>query len=81
MKTFTATPFPSKIYIPTPMQCDICGYEFSRAVGTLMYDARTKQGSWGILCAPCFKLDGIGLGVGKGQLYKRLKKGGSFHRV
>jgi len=40
--------------------CDICGKEAK-------YDAKTKAGPWGYLCEGCFKVHGVGLGLGKGQ--------------
>jgi hypothetical protein len=36
------------------------------------YDAKTKQGPWAYMCTECFKIWGIGLGLGMGQklIYK-----------
>lgn len=45
--------------------CDICGEEI---VDTL-YDARIREGCWATLCESCWKVHGIGLGIGKGQKY------------
>lgn len=49
----------------SPKDCDVCDMPLL----TKFYDARTKQGPWGNMCLPCFKVHGIGLGLGKGQEY------------
>lgn len=36
------------------------------------YDGRTVYGSWAYMCEDCYKIYGIGLGIGKGQ--KLVKK-------
>ena len=43
------------------MQCDVCSKEKAK------YDCKTKMGPWANLCDACFKIYGIGLGLGKGQ--------------
>ena len=40
--------------------CDFCG-------DVAKYDGKTKLGPWGSMCKPCFKVHGLGLGLGKGQ--------------
>lgn len=48
-----------------PTKCDACQNSF----GAVFYDARTKQGRWGLLCHQCFIDHGTGLGTGCGQKY------------
>jgi hypothetical protein len=42
-------------------RCDICGKEAA-------VDGRTRMGPWGYLCAGCFAMEGVGLGMGRGQV-------------
>lgn len=49
------------------INCDVCDRDLNKL--EFFYDARTKQGWWGLLCKDCFKLHGVGLGVGRGQQY------------
>lgn len=53
-----------------PRRCDICRHPF----GEHFYDARTRDGRWGLLCRPCFEIEGVGLGTGKGQKYRSVDK-------
>lgn len=32
-----------------------------------VYDGKTKSGPWANMCEPCFKIHGVGLGLGVGQ--------------
>jgi hypothetical protein len=41
--------------------CDVC--QKTRA----SYDAKMKTGPWAYMCTECFKIWGIGLGLGMGQ--------------
>lgn len=60
------------LYWSGPLKaCGICGDEF----GSVMYDARTKQGPWGNLCEGCFNAYGVGVGIGRGQKYERQESG------
>lgn len=65
----------NKWYGVTPKQCDVC----SGKLTTAFVDGRTKTGFWAIMCLPCHKEFGVGLGVGKGQRYsmKVIKGGGT----
>lgn len=45
-------------------KCDICG-----TVPQKIVDGKTRQGPWGMMCRPCHKIYGVGLGTGRGQLY------------
>ena len=38
-------------------------------------DGRTKHGPWAIMCMECFETFGVGLGTGRGQLYKKMSDG------
>ena len=49
--------------------CDICG----RDCGDFLVDGRTHDGPWAVMCTDCALTHGVGLGRGKGQLY-RLRK-------
>ena len=41
--------------------CDICGSPEAT------YDGKTKLGPWASMCETCFKVHGVGLGLGLGQ--------------
>ena len=47
------------------MECDICNKETNEYV-----DGKTKMGPWANMCLDCFKTNGVGIGLGKGQRYK-----------
>jgi len=57
---------------PLPDRCDFCG----EALKNRFVDGKTVYGPWGILCQNCHKAIGVGLGLGKGQMYdlKTLEK-------
>jgi hypothetical protein len=61
-------------WIGSDTKCDLCLRPFTRSDGELLYDARTSQGPWGVLCTDCFATNGIGLGTGFGQEYTRQGK-------
>jgi late competence protein required for DNA uptake (superfamily II DNA/RNA helicase) len=46
--------------------CDVCSSQKAE------YDAKMKTGPWAYMCSECFKIYGIGLGLGMGQklIYK-----------
>lgn len=50
-----------------PAHCDICKKPLD--LDDHFFDARTKQGPWGLLCERCFDLYGVSLGPGFGQMY------------
>jgi hypothetical protein len=52
-------------------KCDICG----NAITDTCIDGRTKTGQWGLLCPGCHRRNGVGLGIGKGQLYTKRADG------
>jgi len=55
--------------------CQTCG----RAIVKWFVDGRTRQGSWAIMCTACAAEYGVGLGIGKGQLYVKDARG--FRKV
>jgi hypothetical protein len=52
-----------------PRECDFC----KNAIKKQFIDGATIQGTWAIMCVPCHKRYGLGLGIGKGQLYRKTK--------
>ena len=52
-------------------KCDICGEELTKT----LIDGRTSNGSWAVMCPKCHKIQGVGLGTGKGQKYVRDTEG------
>ena len=46
-------------------QCDFC----SKSVGEYI-DGKTIYGPWADMCLACYKIKGVGLGLGLGQQYK-----------
>ena len=48
-------------------RCDICKQPFNE--GDEKIDGLTTEGKWANMCVWCFMTEGIGTGVGKGQLY------------
>lgn len=63
-------------YMNPPQVCDLCNVPFSK----VMYDCATRMGPWGNLCEGCFKVQGVGVGTGKGQKYER-GTDGHFYKV
>lgn len=53
-----------------PQRCDIC----HAVLEDEFYDSKTRRGPWAYMCFDCWLLYGIGLGAGKGQLYRRSGK-------
>jgi hypothetical protein len=52
-------------WIGMPSHCDVCGH----AIGDFFYDAKLREGWWGLVCEQCFNRFGCGLGLGRGQKY------------
>ena len=48
------------------IKCDFC-----KRVAYV--DGRTKWGYWAYMCRDCFRLWGVGLGIGHGQILKELE--------
>ena len=54
--------------------CDVCGMFFIKRAAVA--DCQTRSGRWANLCLECFEEQGIGLGVGRGQVLLPLLVGG-----
>ena len=46
--------------------CNFCERDLN---GQEFVDGKTRHGPWAIMCIPCHKVQGVGLGLGKGQKY------------
>ena len=53
---------------PDPKKCGLC----NAGLKHLFVDGRTVWRSWTVMCCKCLDDVGVGLGVGKGQLYMRI---------
>lgn len=51
--------------------CDFCGKKEPK----VLIDGKTNLGPWAIMCNSCYVKHGVGLGVSKGQKYKRDEEG------
>ena len=49
-----------------PTHCNLCHSPFTDT----FIDGRTHGGMWAFMCPKCHRLDGAGLGTGRGQQYK-----------
>ena len=49
--------------------CDFC----EEPIEAFFVDGRTKQGPWANMCLRCHTQNGIGLGLGKGQLFEKVE--------
>lgn len=56
--------------------CNLC----EEPIDDCFIDGRMRRGSWAIMCLPCHALDGVGLGEGRGQLYRK-QDDGKFLKV
>ena len=58
----------------TKAVCDFCKREVA-----IWVDGKTVYGPWANMCLECYKVKGVGLGIGKGQLIEKgiVIKGGS----
>jgi len=63
-------------YFNAPTVCNIC----KLPLGKEMVDGRTHWRVWACMCTRCYVINGVGLGVGKGQHY-RLFPDGLYHRT
>lgn len=48
--------------------CDFCK-ESVETTKPYFVDGKTTRGPWALMCHPCFRRNGIGLGCGKGRAY------------
>lgn len=53
-----------------PSACQIC----HSPITDEFIDGRTHLGSWAFMCHDCHVIMGVGLGTGRGQLYKKNDK-------
>ena len=53
------------------LTCDFC----KKICKDSLIDGKTIHGPWAVMCPSCFEKYGIGLGLGKGQLYEKNKDG------
>lgn len=56
--------------------CGFCGKEITG----ILVDGKTRQSPWATMCPKCFEENGIGLGLGKGQMYMK-KEDGFFYKI
>lgn len=64
-------------YTNPPSNCDIC----KEAIIESFVDGKTKHnGPWAFMCLKCFATNGLGLGIGLGQLYKK-QSDGNFLKI
>lgn len=55
-----------------PIHCDLC----ARPLGNTFVDGATKpQGRWGSLDLKCHRVHGVGIGAGKGQVFRKQDDG------
>ena len=59
-----------------PAECQLCNVP----TPDTFVDGRTRMGPWGYMCLPCHRTNGVGLGLGKGQLYEK-QTDGNFLKV
>lgn len=57
-------------------KCDIC----QQPIDNEFIDGKTSAGPWANMCIICFKIYGIGLGLGFGQHYKK-EPDGIFYKI
>lgn len=60
-----------------PEQCNLCHTEIQKG----FVDGKTEEGRWAIMCPFCSLVHGVGLGVGKGQLYVRADENADFVKI
>jgi hypothetical protein len=56
---------------PAPQSCEVC----SQPITDTFVDGKTHMGPWANMCSGCHKHHGTGLGMGKGQQYKKQPNG------
>lgn len=54
--------------------CDICGQQ----ILNYFVDGKTISGRWALMCISCYRVNGIGRGIGSGQMYKLSSDGTEF---
>jgi hypothetical protein len=56
---------------PAPTQCDLC----AEPITDTFIDGKTIMGPWANMCSNCYEEKGVGLGIGRGQLYGKQADG------
>jgi cytochrome c553 len=56
---------------PAPTQCDLC----TTPITDTFIDGKTIMGPWANMCSTCHEDKGVGLGLGRGQLYGKQADG------
>lgn len=67
------------VWIGSVSKCDNC----AKPINDNFYDCNSQVG-WMLACPECFKLYGVGLGMGMGQHYRKMTEGehaGKFVKV
>lgn len=54
-----------------PAYCEKC----EKPIVSTFVDSATKRGLWGCLCLDCHRRIGVGLGLGRGELYRKQDDG------
>jgi len=63
------------MFTPQPTVCQIT----NKRLGPVMYDGKTRNGPWAIMCEEAWEAYGCGrLGAGFGQKYRRSTEGGFY---
>lgn len=66
----------SKVWLgPPPDKCDICEAKIKDS----FVDGKTHMGPWACMCIECHEVEGVGFGMGKGQLFRRSLKDRKFY--
>jgi hypothetical protein len=60
-----------------PAECDLCQAKIKK----VFVDGKVYGGSWGYMCMQCYQLNGLGLGVGRGQKYELDQADNKFYKV
>jgi hypothetical protein len=50
-------------------RCEIPTCKAPDLTGKVRYEGATRLGIWQIMCAPCWEVHGMGLGIGRGQKF------------
>ena len=56
--------------------CDLC----DQPITDNFVDGRTRMGPWACMCMQCHRKNGVGLGLGKGQLFV-IQPDGTYKKV
>jgi len=58
-------------YGAPPERCDICG----KPIYHRFIDGATQAGPWAMMCMFCHRMEGVGIGEGRGQQYTQQEDG------